>query len=107
MVNATKGLFQYTRLPFGISSAPAIFQREMEHLFNGMAGVVVYLDDILVTGEDEETHLKTLEKVLGACQRPTYELERTNVCFWHSLWCFWTTRLMLTAYTFCKTRLKR
>ena len=30
VVNTTKGLFQYTRLPFGISSAPAIFQREME-----------------------------------------------------------------------------
>ncbi len=35
----------------------------MEHLFSGIAGVVVYLDDILVTGEDEETDLKTPEEV--------------------------------------------
>ncbi len=29
-INTTKGLFQYERLPFGISSAPAIFQRTMD-----------------------------------------------------------------------------
>ncbi len=64
VINTTKGLFRYTRLPYGISSAPGIFQREMEHLFQGIPGVVVYLDDILITGEDEASHLKTLESVL-------------------------------------------
>ena len=33
VINMPKGVFRYTRLPFGISSAPAIFQREMEHFF--------------------------------------------------------------------------
>ncbi len=61
VINTTKGLFRYTRLPYGISSAPGIFQREMEHLFQG---VVVYLDDILITGEDESSHLRTVEAVL-------------------------------------------
>ena len=65
VINTTKGLFRYTRLPYGISSAPGIFQREMEHLFQGIPGVVVYLDDILITGEDEVSHLRTLESVLG------------------------------------------
>ena len=31
-INTLKGLFQYTRLPFGVSSAPALFQRAMENL---------------------------------------------------------------------------
>lgn len=49
-ISTHMGLFQYTRLPFGVSSAPAIFQREMENLFRGLPHVAVYFDDILVTG---------------------------------------------------------
>ena len=36
----------------------------MEHLFQGIPGVVVYIDGILVTGKDEASHLKSLEEVL-------------------------------------------
>ena len=64
VINTSKGLFRYTRLPFGISSAPTIFQREIEHLFQGIPGVMVYIDDILVTGKDEASYLKSLEEVL-------------------------------------------
>lgn len=31
-INTHKGLFVYNRLPFGVSSAPSIFQRTMETL---------------------------------------------------------------------------
>ena len=34
-ISTHRGLFQYNRLPFGISSAPAVFQRCMESLFQG------------------------------------------------------------------------
>ena len=54
-INTHKGLFQYARLPFGVDSAPAIFQRTMELLLRGLPHVCVYLDDILVTGESD-TH---------------------------------------------------
>ena len=60
-INTHKGLFQYNRLPFGVASLPAIFQRTMDTLLQGIEGVSVYLDDILVTGPTEEEHLKTLE----------------------------------------------
>ena len=64
VINTHRGLFEYTRLPFGVSSAPGIFQRVMESLLRGIINVVVYLDDILITGPDDETHLATLEAVL-------------------------------------------
>ena len=64
VVNTNKGLFKYLCLPFGISSAPAIFQRVMETLLQGIPGVVVYLDDVLITRKTEEEHLKSLEAVL-------------------------------------------
>ena len=55
-INTHRGLFQYTRLPFGITTAPAIFQRTMESLLAGIPGVIVYLDDILVTGDTIDNH---------------------------------------------------
>lgn len=57
-------LFHYNRLPFGVSSAPAIFQRTMETLLRDISNVVVYLDDVLVSGASEEEHLRTLDQVL-------------------------------------------
>ena len=46
VINTHKGLYRYNRLPFGISSAPAIFQRMMEGILQGIPHVTVYIDDI-------------------------------------------------------------
>ena len=51
VINTHKGLFQYTRLPFGVSSAPDIFQKTMESLLQGIPGVIMYVDDILILGQ--------------------------------------------------------
>ena len=64
VINTYKGLFHFTRLPYGISSAPRIFQKAMEILLRGIPQVTVYIDDILITGKTEADHLHTLEKVL-------------------------------------------
>ncbi|XP_070382840.1 uncharacterized protein [Dermacentor albipictus] len=48
VINTHKGLFCYNRLPFGISSAPAIFQRKLDTILSGLPGVQAYLDDVLV-----------------------------------------------------------
>ncbi|KAL1258966.1 hypothetical protein QQF64_009543, partial [Cirrhinus molitorella] len=34
-----KGMYQYQRLPFGITSAPALFQRAMDRILSGLTGV--------------------------------------------------------------------
>ena len=64
VINTHRGLFRYNRLPFRISSAPGIFQRVMESILSGIPGVVVYIDDVLVTGKSEQEHLSVLEEVL-------------------------------------------
>ena len=43
VINTHKGLFRYTRLPYGISSAPGIFQKAMEGLLQGIPHVTVYI----------------------------------------------------------------
>ena len=45
-IKTHKGLSQYNRLPFGVASAPAIFQRFMDTLLQGIPNVSVYIDDI-------------------------------------------------------------
>lgn len=59
-----KGLYRYHRLPFGITSAPALFQRAMDQILSGLSGVQCYLDDLLITGSDEQTHLRNLDATL-------------------------------------------
>ena len=64
VINTHRGLFRFNSLPFGVSSAPAIFQRTMECLLNGIPQVIVYLDDILITGRTKKEHLHNLQVVL-------------------------------------------
>ncbi|RXN33959.1 putative protein K02A2.6-like protein [Labeo rohita] len=78
-INTHKGMFTYNRLPFGVASAPAIFQRTMEGLLRGLTHVAVYLDDILVTGVTDEEHLQTLDVVLNRLQDAGLCLKR-NKC---------------------------
>ena len=62
-MNTHKGIFRYNWLPFGVSSAPAIFQLTMDSLFQGFNGVLAYLDDILAMGSSTEEHLVNLDQV--------------------------------------------
>ena len=41
VVNTNRGLFKYTRLPFGIASAPDVFQWVMESLLRRIPGVII------------------------------------------------------------------
>ena len=78
-INTHKGLYQYTRLPFGVASAPSIFQRTMENILQGLPHVCVYIDDILVTGANDEEHLQNLEAVLDRLEKAGIRL-KLNKC---------------------------
>ena len=80
-INTSKGLFQYTRLPFGISSAPSIFQRFMDSVLSGLHGVASYIDDIVVTGKTHQEHLQNLDSVLTRLERAGLRLNRTKSTF--------------------------
>ena len=58
------GRFCYQRLPFGISSGPEIFHREMTHILAGIQGVICDIDDILVGGRGQKEHDERLREVL-------------------------------------------
>lgn len=59
-----RGIFQFTRLMFGIRSAPEIFAKTLTTLLADLKGIVIYLDDILVYGKTKEEHDANLRALL-------------------------------------------
>ena len=55
-------------MPFGVASTPALFQKTMDTLLQGIPNTQCYLDDILITGKSDAEHLQNLEEVLKRLQ---------------------------------------
>ena len=80
-LNTHRGLHLYNRLPFGVNSACGIFQRIMDNLVRGIPGTAIYLDDILVTGRNDEEHAKNLDAVLQRIQNSGLRLREGKCQF--------------------------
>ena len=87
---ADGGLFQFCRLPFGVTNGVAIFQREMDRFINdnSLNGTYAYLDNITVCGKDQADHDINLRKFIEAAKKAnlTYNEEKCE---------FSTTRLKI------------
>jgi hypothetical protein len=61
---ADGGLYQFCRIPFGVTNGVAAFQRIMDQLIaqHGLKGTFVYLDNITVCGDSQEDHDNNLER---------------------------------------------
>ena len=81
VINTHKGLYQYKRLPFGVSSAPAIFQQVMDQVIQGLQGTACYIDDLLITGCTKEEHLKNLEAVLKRIEEYGFCIKKEKCSF--------------------------
>nr|ATA66769.1 Pol, env [Haliotis discus hannai] len=59
------GFFEYNRMPFGLSNAPATYQRLMEQCLEGLHLKIclIYLDDLIIFSRTYEEHVERLELV--------------------------------------------
>ena len=83
-VSTHRGLYQYRRLPFGVSSAPAVFQQLMEQALQGIQGVVCYLDDLLISGMSPQEHWNKVEEVLHRLDEWGFKLRKDKCHFLQS-----------------------
>ncbi len=65
-----RGLFEFTRLPYGLCNAPGQFQRIMQRVLGDLVGRIcmVYLDDIIIffrTGAEHAKHVRMVLDRLG------------------------------------------
>ncbi|MBW0521166.1 hypothetical protein O181_060881 [Austropuccinia psidii MF-1] len=64
------GIYEYTRMPFGIKNASAHFPRMMDTIFQEeiLEGwMIVYIDDIIIYSETWEDHVQYIDRVLSKC----------------------------------------
>ena len=80
-VNTHLGLFRYTRLPFGVAASPAIFQQTMDSIMSSLNGVGGILDDLIVTGSNDEEHFRNLESTLKHLHSMGVKLKQSKCVF--------------------------
>ncbi|KAK2721380.1 hypothetical protein QYM36_003607, partial [Artemia franciscana] len=63
------GRYRWKRYPFGLVSAQDEFQRKMEEVFEGLEGIRILVDDILVYGKNRKEHDQRLSAVLRRARK--------------------------------------
>ncbi|GFT70170.1 uncharacterized protein K02A2.6 [Trichonephila clavipes] len=83
-INTHKGLYICKRLMYGLNGAPAIWQRYVDGLFQGMDGVKVFMDDARITGSDEISHFTALEEFFKKCREHGLKLNLNKSKFFQN-----------------------
>ena len=63
------GRFCFNRVPFGICSAPEVYQRAISNILEGIDGVICHVDDVLVHETTQAEHDARLRAVLERLQK--------------------------------------
>ena len=77
------GLYEFTRMPFGLVNAPATFQRLMSNVFSGMnfESVLLYLDDVIIYSSTIEEHMTRLSQVFDRLRQHNLKLKPSKCHF--------------------------
>lgn len=77
------GLYEFQTMPFGLSNAPATFQRLMQKVLHELIPhkCLVYLDDVIVHGKTKDEHLNNLAEVLTCLIKVGLKLQPTKCHF--------------------------
>ena len=78
------GRYWFNKLPFGISSAPELFQKHMNTILKGLEGVLCQMDDVIVFGRTTEEHDKRLKLALKQIEEAGATLNRDKCSFGQS-----------------------
>lgn len=77
--NTPFGRYSFTRLPFGISSAPEVFQKRAQQVFGDIPGVAVIFDDIIIAAETTEEHDVILRQLLSRARDMNVRFNRSKL----------------------------
>ena len=77
-----RGAFKFKVMPFGLTAAPATFQRLMDAVMSGVnfSICLIYLDDIIVFSKSLEEHLERLEIIFKRLETVNLKLKPSKCC---------------------------
>lgn len=78
------GHYEFLVLPFGLTNAPATFQRMMNQVFHDFIAegwVIVYLDDVLIFSKSEDEHKEHLRRVFQRLREHKLYVKITKCSF--------------------------
>jgi len=77
--NTPFGRYSMNRLPFGMSSAPEVFQKRNNEIFGDISGVCVVFDDTIVAGCDDAEHDLARRKVFEQARSKSVKFNRNKI----------------------------
>lgn len=82
-ITTHKGLFQFTRTPFGLATSPNAFQRLMNLILGDLSnlGILIYIDDIAIASKDVESHFDKLNLVFNRIRQHNLRLKPSKCHF--------------------------
>ena len=78
------GLYECEVMPFGMKTATSTFQRMMNMVIEGMKGIVVYIDDVIIFSDTWEEHLQQLKYFFKALQKANLVVNISKSEFGHA-----------------------
>ena len=78
-----KGLYEFNVMPYGLTNAPATFQRLMDIVLAGLKWqcCLVYIDDIVIYSPNFDQHLIDLKNVFLTLREANLTLKASKCCF--------------------------
>jgi hypothetical protein len=80
-INTNRGVYEYQRLPFGVKSAPGIFQVIMDNMLAGLSFATAYLDDIVIVSRSLDDQRRHLHAVFGRINEYCFRVRLGKCCF--------------------------
>mgnify|MGYP004574657049 CR=1 FL=1 len=75
------GMFEFTRMPFGLRNSAQTFQRFINEVFSNLDFVYTYIDDILIASSSEDEHFQHLKIVFKRLEKFGLNIKPSKCCF--------------------------
>nr|XP_015833782.1 PREDICTED: uncharacterized protein K02A2.6-like [Tribolium castaneum] len=77
--NTHVGRYKFLRMPFGIKSAPEVFQKHVIRIFGHISGVSVIFDDLIIVANNEKGHDEILQRVLNTALENNIKFNKDKI----------------------------